>query len=115
MNEQQRQFMTLVARPPARLTAEQTSWLLNCQVYDISVLVGARLLRPLGKPERNSPKFFAATEVLELSRDRAWLNKMTATLQQYWLDRNQKKRNGRESGVHEDIPLLQQGRNGGRM
>ena len=92
MNAEQTQFMSLLGRPPARLTSEQTAWLLNCRVYDICVLVAARLLRPLGKPEQNAPKFFATSEILDCAADPAWLAKMTATLQQYWRHRNLQKR-----------------------
>lgn len=34
----------------ARLTAEQVAWVLNCQAHGVPVLVGARLLKPLGNP-----------------------------------------------------------------
>ena len=101
MNDQQRQFMTLAARLPARQTAEQTSWLINCPLHAIPVLVAAQLLRPLGNPKQNSPKYFAAIEVLEHSNDRAWLAKMTTALHKHWLHRNQQKGNSAEN----DAPL----------
>ncbi len=105
MNEEHRQFMNLVARAPGRLTAEQTAWLLNCQRYDIPVLIEARLLRPLGNPVKNAPKFFAADELLELARDRAWLSRMTSTLQQYWMHRNRQKEYTGAVATIERVPL----------
>jgi hypothetical protein len=30
---------------PARLTAEQAAWVLNCQPHDIPILVAAKLLK----------------------------------------------------------------------
>ena len=62
---------------PARLTAEQTTWVLNCQPHDVPMLVAARLLKPLGNPPPNSVKFFAASEVLAQAKDRTWLAKVT--------------------------------------
>ncbi len=50
MREEQNQFLRLLGQIPARLTAEQAAWVLNCQPYDIPVLVAARLLKPLGNP-----------------------------------------------------------------
>ncbi len=37
----------LLGQLPARLTAEQAAWVLNCQVHDIPALVAAKLLKPL--------------------------------------------------------------------
>ena len=44
---------------PARLTAEQVAWVVNCQPHDVPMLVAVRLLKPLGNPPPNSVKFFA--------------------------------------------------------
>jgi hypothetical protein len=91
MNDEHRQLLSLVGQPPARLTVEQTSCLLNCQPWDIPVLISARLLKPLGNPLPNSRKYFAAVEIIDLMRDRSWLSRVTSTLQQYWLRRNGSK------------------------
>lgn len=92
MKEEQNQFLRLLGQIPARLTAEQTAWVLNCQPYDIPVLVAARLLKPLGNPQPNSVKYFAAVEVLEFTKDRAWLTKMTNALNLHWQRKNAAKR-----------------------
>ena len=47
--------------------------MLNCQAHDVPILVSARLLKPLGNPPPHSVKFFAASELLELVKDRVWL------------------------------------------
>ena len=78
---------------PARLTVEQTAWLLNCQPHDIPTLITSRLLKPLGNPAPNSIKFFARDELLELSKDRTWLTKVTATINQHWHKMNANKKN----------------------
>ena len=49
MSEDQHRFLTLLGASPARLTAEQVTWVLNCQPHDMPVLVAARLLKPLEK------------------------------------------------------------------
>ena len=48
MREEQHQFLSLLGQLPARLNAEQAAWVLNCQAHDVPILVGARLLKPLG-------------------------------------------------------------------
>jgi hypothetical protein len=93
MNDEQRQFLSLLRQPPARLTVEQTAWVLNCQPGDIAVLVAARLLKPLGNPLPNGTKYFGGTELLQLAGDRVWLARVTTALQQYWLAKN-RRRNG---------------------
>jgi hypothetical protein len=50
MKEEQHRFLTLPGRLPARLTAEQTAWVLGCQPHDVPILMAARLLKPLGHP-----------------------------------------------------------------
>ena len=92
MKEEQNQFLRLLGQIPARLTAEQTAWVLNCQPHDIPVLVAARLLKPLGNPQPNSVKYFAAVEVLESARDRGWLARMTKlALNLHWKRKNAAK------------------------
>lgn len=92
MKEEQHRFLTLLGQLPARLTAEQTAWVLNCQPHDVPILVAARVLKPLGAPPPNSVKFFATLDVLEFAKDRTWLAKLTNTLNQHWKVKNQQKK-----------------------
>jgi hypothetical protein len=93
MREDQQQFLRVLNHVPARLTAEQAAWVLNCQPSDVPILVSARLLKPLGNPPPNSVKYFAALELLELVKDRAWLAKVTNALNQHWQKKNAAKKN----------------------
>ena len=92
MREDQHRFLVLLGQLPARLTAEQAAWAINCQPHDVPILVAARLLKPLGNPRPNTVKYFAANEVLELSKDRTWLAKVTNALNQHWQNKNAAKR-----------------------
>ena len=98
MKEEQHQFLRLLGQLPARLTAEQAAWVLNCQPHDMPILVGARLLKPLGNPPPNGIKFFAASELLELVKDRAWLVKVTNAVNQHWHEQNTRKKNHPSNG-----------------
>lgn len=91
MRDEQYRFLSLLRQPPARLTAEQAAWMLNCQPHDIPVLIAARLLKPLGSPQPNSVKFFATAEIVSLAQDRQWLAKMTSAISRHWQTRNQRK------------------------
>jgi len=93
MSTDQNQFLRLLGQLPARLTAEQAAWVLNCQPHDVPVLVAARLLKPLGNPSPYNVKFFAASELLEQVQDRTWLAKVTNALNQHWQKRNAAKKN----------------------
>ena len=95
-------FVSIHRQIPARLNAEQAAWVLNCQPHDIPVLVRARLLKPLGNPPANRVKFFATADVLELTQDRAWLNKVTATIYAHWNRQNVARKKG-ESSVSQVI------------
>jgi hypothetical protein len=101
MREEQHRFLALLGQLPARLTAEQAAWVLNCQAHDVPILVVARLLKPLGNPPPNCVKFFATHEVLEQAKDRTWLAKVTNALNQHWQNKNAAKRKQRGGGLGE--------------
>jgi hypothetical protein len=82
----------LLGQLPARLTAEQAAWVLNCQSHDIPILVAAKLLKPLGNPPPNGIKFFSSSELAEHVKDRAWLAKVTNAVNQHWRRQNAKKK-----------------------
>ena len=88
MKDDQHQFLRLLGQLPARLTAEQAAWVLNCQVHDVPALVAARLLKPLGNPPANGIKFFCTADLLESTKDRNWLVRMSATIYQHWQKKN---------------------------
>jgi hypothetical protein len=102
MRDDQHKFLTLLGQLPARLTAEQTAWVLNCQGHDIPALVAAKLLKPLGNPPANGIKFFATADVLDNSRDRQWLTRLSATIYQHW----QKKNAGKHRAASGPLPAL---------
>ena len=101
MRDDQHRFLSLLGRLPARLTAEQVAWVINCQPHDVSVLVAARLLKPLGNAAPNTVKYFATVELLERMEDGVWLAKVTNTITQHWQNKNQRKksRTGVEVGA----------------
>ena len=105
MREEQNQFLRLLGQLPSRLTAEQVAWVLNCQPHDMPILVAARLLKPLGNPLPNGVKFFASAEVLEQAKDRAWLARITNTINQHWQKKNAKKKIIYKNG--DQMPALQ--------
>ena len=79
---------------PARLIAAQVAKLLNCTTEDVSLLVTAGKLRPLGRPRPNAIKFFSAVELIALLADREWLDEATKTIGQFW-----KRKNARRHGL----------------
>ena len=48
--------------------------------------------KPLGNPSPYNVKYFASSELLEQMNDRAWLAKVTNSLNQHWQKRNAVKR-----------------------
>jgi len=93
MRDDQHRFLTLLGQLPARLTAEQAAWVLNCQPHDVPVLVAARLLKPLGNPLPNTVKYFATADLLEQMKERNWLGRVTTTISQHWQKKNDRRRN----------------------
>lgn len=91
MRDDQHRFLTLLGQLPARLTAEQVAWVLNCQSHDVPVLVAKRLLKPLGNPPANGVKYFSTMLLLELAKDAGWLAKITNAIHDYWRNKNARK------------------------
>ena len=89
MNEKS---MLLLSRLPARLDMVQAAEILGFMPYEIPVLIGSNLLKPLGKPAPNGHKYFWADEVLELSHDRCWLDKATRVLTKFRQDKKGHKK-----------------------
>jgi hypothetical protein len=77
-------------RLPARLNSTEVAVLLGVQDHDVSVLIGAKLLVPLGKPAANAPKYFAAVEVSERAANPEWLSNATKILAKHWRRKNQR-------------------------
>src|SRR5688500_17645942 len=89
MNPDQERFLKLELLP-ARFNAEQAGWYLGLQSHQVPILVAADLLRPLGHPAPNSPKYFLMTELEQIRADRKVLSKATDAIQSYW--RNKRNR-----------------------
>jgi len=103
MKENQQCFLALMGQLPARLTAEQAAWVLNCQPHDIPALVACRLLKPLGYPPANGVKYFATTLVLEATKDPAWLTKITNAIYGYWREKNAQKKTSALNVAHHEL------------
>ena len=87
MNQEKRDFLTLPV-PPARLTITETSWLLGFTEQDITVLVSAGLLKPLGHPPQSGSKYFATAELQILRSDTRWLAKASDAIVSFWKKKN---------------------------
>ena len=77
-------------RLPARLNSTDAAVLLGVQDHDVSVLIRAKLLVPLGKPAVNAPKFFAAVEVAERASNPEWLSIATKVIAKHWRRKNRR-------------------------
>jgi len=82
---------------PARLNATQAAWFLGFEPDEITMLVGAGLLKPLGHPAGNSAKLFATEILQQLWPDENRLGKATDAITNYWKQRNARKKTVRGS------------------
>jgi hypothetical protein len=94
-------------RLPARLNTEQLALLLGIHADDVGLLVSSRLLRPLGHPNKNAPKFFMTAQWEELRQDSRWLAKMSNAIVNHHLKRTgQQKKWNPHPGVSSGNPFL---------
>jgi hypothetical protein len=85
----QEKFVLLNCRRlPGRLNTAETALLLGFQEHDIAPLIAGKILKPLGQPAPNAPKYFAATEIIARAEDRRWLSEATKLLSKHWLRKN---------------------------
>jgi len=100
---------------PARLTATQTAWFLGFKPEEITLLVAAGLLKPLGHPPRNSTKFFSTETLEQLRRDEKWLARASDAICAFWRESNARKRtcglkaNGDARSNQPSVPALRAG------
>ncbi len=84
---------------PARLEVKAVGVLLAFSASDIPVLIAAGLLKPLGKPAPNSPKFFARVQIERLGQDLDWLNQATRCVSRHWKRKRDRRVNGGEESA----------------
>ncbi len=87
MNDAKAKFLAC-RHLPARLTVIETSWYLGFSENDIPVLASRRLLKPVGNPTQNSTKYFALKDLKKVHEDVRWINRATASLNQFWRLKN---------------------------
>ena len=75
-------------RLPGRIDVKQASEILGFLPHELTVLLKAGLLKPLGKPAANGHKFFSAVEISDFSTNREWLDKATRAVAKHWKERN---------------------------
>ncbi len=90
MNTAQTEFLSWKLAP-ARLNATQAAWFLGFEPHEITILIAAGCLKPLGHPARNATKFFATETLEQLRRDEKWLAKASDAIWDYWRERNARK------------------------
>ncbi len=88
MTEKPQSDFACFGRLPGRLTAGQTATVLGVPPEAIPILVRARLLRPLGSPPANGPKYYAAVCVEALARDERWLARASDAITKHHWERN---------------------------
>jgi hypothetical protein len=82
----------ILSQLPARLMPERVAGILGFSPCEISLLMRIGMLKPLGKPAPNAHKYFCATEILELSHNREWLDKATRAVGKHWREKNRREK-----------------------
>ncbi len=93
MNQEMECFLNL-ANWPARATVAQAAGILGFSDHEIPILVARGLLKPLGHPAPNAPKFFLTEDLKRLAVDDKWCGKASDAVSAYWRIKNERKANG---------------------
>lgn len=73
------------------MTSEQAAIYLGISPHEIPILLSKGLLKPLGHPAPNSPKFFLTAILEDLRRDEKWFGKMRDAISEFWRYKNHRK------------------------
>ena len=96
MNPDLERFLNL-RHLPASAPSEQAAGYPGISPHEIPVIVAKGLLKPLGHPAPNAPKFFLTATLEDLRRDEKWFGKMRDTIGEYWRYKKGKKLNPPEA------------------
>jgi hypothetical protein len=73
----------------------QEAWAVAAQLglepQHVPILVAVRLLKTLGNPPHNAPKYFARDYILTLAADEKWPSRASDTRVKHWANRNARK------------------------
>ena len=90
MNPDVERFLNL-RNLPDRLTVTEVAAKLNLSPHEIPILLAKGLLKPLGHPAPNGPKFFLTATLKDLERDEKWHGKVADAIQEHWRYKNSRK------------------------
>ena len=76
---------------PGRCCAWQGAAILGVEPPHMPILVAKRLVKTLGNPPPNAPKYFSTKYLLRLAEDERWLERASDALVEHWATRNAKK------------------------
>jgi hypothetical protein len=90
VNNERKDLLSLTTLP-ARLNCEEAANFLGFQPHDIPILISRGLLKPLGRPAHNGPKYFLTATLEDLRRDEKWFARASDAIVQYWRGKNSRK------------------------
>lgn len=79
-------------RLPARLTTEETAFLLRVERQDLPWLVDAGILTPCGEPADTAQKWYATVDILNLMENPDKLSEMTQVISEQWAKKNARRK-----------------------
>src|SRR5450631_2494350 len=77
---------------PAGMSSDETAWHLGFEPHEVSILLNAGLLKPLGHPAANSTKYFFADALEALRYDEKCLSKASDAIAVFWRNKNAQKK-----------------------
>ena len=95
MDPERRDFLNLRC-PPGRITAAEAAYILGCEPDHIFILLGARMLKPLGKPPPGAMKFFLRVDIERKKDDAKWMDKASEIVRLKIKDKNERAAQNRE-------------------
>lgn len=104
MNQDIERFLNL-RHLPDRLTAAQAAGKLGFSAHEIPILIARNLLKPLGHPAPNGPKYFLTATIEDLRRDEKWHGKATDAVTEYWRSKNGRKQAPPVTRQHSRLPI----------
>jgi hypothetical protein len=91
---------------PASCSAAQAAGFLGISPHEVTILLAKGLLKPIGHPAPNAPKFFMTAKLEELGRDEKWFGKARDAISEHWHYKNTRKTKNASADVQPSAQAL---------
>src|SRR5258706_1495658 len=82
---------------PGRVPTEIGAKIIGCRTEDMQELARRKIVVPLGRPPKTSPKYYSTTLLLEIARDPVRMARISDAIVAFWARKNRNRRTNQKT------------------